>query len=81
MNFYELAEYFGWAYDCDSFLVIFTGWVVIMIVSWAIENNLVYFRGNSGWAYDCDSFLGCLGNNLVIFEGNKGSAVVIYKIT
>ena len=52
-----------------------------MIVSWAIENNLVYFRGNSGWAYDCDSFQGCLGNNLVIFEGDKGSAVVIYKIT
>ena len=25
----------GWVYDCDSFLVIFTGWVVIMIVFWA----------------------------------------------
>ena len=32
---------------------------MIVIVSWAIENNLVYFRGNSGWACDCDSFLGC----------------------
>ena len=31
---------------------------MIVIVSWAIENNLVYFRGNSGWAYDYDSFLG-----------------------
>ena len=29
-------------YDCDSFLIISTGWVVIMIVFWAIENNLVY---------------------------------------
>ena len=83
-------------YDCDSFLVISTGWLVIMIVSWAfgeyhlflrsilvgsiivivswvIENNLVYFRGYSGWVYDCvsflvispgcdcDSFLGCWG--------------------
>ena len=26
-------SYFGWIYDCDSFLVIFTGWAVIMIVS------------------------------------------------
>ena len=31
-------------YDCDydKLLVISTGWVVIIIVSWAIENNLVY---------------------------------------
>ena len=45
----------GWFYDCDSFLdywgcdyekllVIFTGLLMIMIVSWAIENNLVYLR-------------------------------------
>ena len=30
---------------------------MIVIVSWAIENNLVYFRDYSGWACDCDSFL------------------------
>ena len=43
-----------------------------MIVSWAIENNLVYFLGlfwlindydsflviSTGWVYDYDSFLG-----------------------
>ena len=51
---------FGLAYDCDSFLVIFTGWVVIMIVSWTIENNFI-FEVYSGWAYNCDSFLGYLG--------------------
>ena len=27
---------------------------MIVIVSWAIENNLVYFCGNSGQVYDCD---------------------------
>ena len=30
--------------DCNILLVIFTGWLVIVIVSWAIENNLVYLR-------------------------------------
>ena len=32
-------------FDCDydKLLVISTGWVVIIIVSWAIKNNLVYF--------------------------------------
>ena len=29
--------------DYDKFLAISTGWLMIMIVSWAIENNLVYF--------------------------------------
>ena len=37
------------------FRAILVGFMIV-IVSWAIENNLVYFRGNSGWAYDCDSF-------------------------
>ena len=46
--------YSGWAYNCDSFLIISTGWLVSMIVSWTIENNLVYFEVYSGWAYDCD---------------------------
>ena len=43
----------GWAYDCDSFLgywgitkfifgIILAG-SMIVIVSWAIENNLIYF--------------------------------------
>ena len=44
--------------DCDSFLVIFTGWLVIVIVSWAIGNNLIYLRCYSGWTYVCDSILG-----------------------
>ena len=35
-----------------------------MIVSWAIENNLVYLR--SILVHDCDP--GLLGNNLVYFE-------------
>ena len=38
--------YFVWVYDYDSFLVISTVWLMIMIVSWAIENNLVYLRAN-----------------------------------
>ena len=41
-------------YDYDKLLAISTGWLVIMIVSWAIENDLVYFWGNSDWVYDCD---------------------------
>ena len=34
-------------YDCDydKLLVISTGWVVIIIVSWAMGNNLVILRG------------------------------------
>ena len=28
--------YSGWGYDYDSFLIISTGWLVIVIVSWAI---------------------------------------------
>ena len=35
---------------------------MIVIVSWAIENNLVYFWGYSGWVYDYDKLL-------VIFTG------------
>ena len=27
---------------------------MIVIVSWAIENNLVYFEVYSDWVYDCD---------------------------
>ena len=45
-------------------LVYFGGIVVgsmIVIVSWAIRNNLVYFWDYSGWVYDCDSFLGYWG--------------------
>ena len=30
---------------------------MIVIVSWAIENNLVCFWGYSGWVYDFDSSL------------------------
>ena len=54
----------GWVYDfgqtcdCHSFLVISTGWFVIVIVSWATENGLVYFGGKSGLVYDFNSFLG-----------------------
>ena len=33
--------------DCDSFLVIFTGWVVIMIPG-LLGNNFVTFEGNKG---------------------------------
>ena len=43
--------------DCDSFLVVFTGWLVIVIVSLASENSLIYWRCYSGWVCDCDSFL------------------------
>ena len=45
---------------------------LIVIASWAIENNLVYFCGNSGWVYDYDSFLGYWGNNLVYFWDYSG---------
>ena len=31
---------------------------MIVIVSWAIENNLVYLRCYSGWAYDSECFFG-----------------------
>ena len=31
---------------------------VILIVFWAMENNLVYLRCYSGWVYDSDRFLG-----------------------
>ena len=30
---------------------------MIVIVSWAIENNLVYFWDYSGWVYDYDKLL------------------------
>ena len=56
-NLVYFYGYSGWVYDYDSFLVLFSGWLmimrvswaflsgfVIMIVSWAIENNLIYFR-------------------------------------
>ena len=47
--------------DAVNHLVYFRGilaWPVIVIVSWAIEGNLVIFEDYSGWAYNCDSFLG-----------------------
>ena len=42
--------------DCESFLVIFTGWVVIVIVFWAVEINIVYFAQKRRLI--CDCFLG-----------------------
>ena len=48
--------------SCES-----TGWLVIMIVSWAIENYLVYFEVFSGRVCDCDSFLGYWGIKEFIF--------------
>ena len=69
-------------YDCDCFLVISTGWCVIMIVSWAIGELLSLFESYSGWGYDYDSFLvisngwlvivivsWAIENNLVYFLG------------
>ena len=47
-----ILEIFWLVYDYDKLLAISTGWLVIMIVSWAIENNLVYLR--SILVYDCD---------------------------
>ena len=40
---------------------------MIVIVSCASENNLIYFRCYSGWVCDCDSFLiiSTVENNLV----------------
>ena len=40
---------------------------MIVIVSWASENNLIYLRCYSGWVCDCDSFLiiSTVENNLV----------------
>ena len=35
-NLVLFEAYSGWVYDCDSFLVLFSGWLMIMIVSWAI---------------------------------------------
>ena len=43
-------------------LVYFRGIFVgpmIVIVSWAIENNLVYFAQKRRLICDCDSLLGC----------------------
>ena len=43
-------------------LVYFRGILVgsmIVIVSWAIENNLVYFAQKRRLICDCDSLLGC----------------------
>ena len=43
-------------------LVYFRGILVgsmIVIVSWAIENNLVYFAQKRRQICDCDSLLGC----------------------
>ena len=53
-NLVYFWDYSGWVYDCDydKLLVISTGWLVIMIVSWGIENNLVYLK--SILVYDCD---------------------------
>ena len=42
---------------------------MIVIVSWVIENNFVYFWGNSCWVCDCDSFLGCWEVYLKLREG------------
>ena len=50
---------------------------IIVIASWAIENNLVYFCGNSGWVYDYDSFLGYWGNNLVYFWIILGGSMIV----
>ena len=36
--------YSGWVYDCHSFLVISTGWAVIMIVSLAIWEITLFER-------------------------------------
>ena len=52
-NNFIFEVYSGWVYDCDSFLgfwgiTSFIFWIIlagsiIVIGSWAIENNLVYF--------------------------------------
>ena len=52
--------------DCESFLVIFTGWSEIVIIFLAIENNLVYFWGYSSWAWDNDQLLAMSTGWLVI---------------
>ena len=57
---------------CSLFLRSILAGSIIVIASWAIENNLVYFCGNSGWVYDYDSFLGYWGNNLVYFWDYSG---------
>ena len=36
-HFVYVWDYSGWVYDYDKLLVISTGWLMIMIVSWAIE--------------------------------------------
>ena len=36
--------YSSWAWDYDKLLAMSTGWLVIVIVSLAIENTLVYLR-------------------------------------
>ena len=46
-NLDYFKDYSGLVYDCDSFLVIFTGWVVIMIPG-LLGNNFVTFEGNKG---------------------------------
>ena len=38
-NLDYFKDYSGLVYDCDSFLVIFTGWVVIMIPG-LLGNNI-----------------------------------------
>ena len=50
---------------------------MIVIVSWAIKNNLVYFEDYSGWAYNCDSILG----HLSFFSGLKKCPIVAFITT
>ena len=70
-NLVYFYSYTGWVYDYDSFLVLFSGWLmiiivswailsefVIMIVSWAIDNNLIYLR--TVLVCDYASFIGYL---------------------
>ena len=66
ITWFIFEDYSGWAYNCDSFLGYwgnnlvyfwdYSGWSMIVIVFWAIENNLVYFLAIL--VYDYDSHLG-----------------------
>ena len=40
---------------------------MIVIVFWAVENNLVYFAQKRRLICDCDSFFWTIENNLVYF--------------
>ena len=41
------------------FLRVVLAWSMIVIVYWAVENNLVYFAQKRRLICDCDSLLGC----------------------